>query len=296
MPDNGVRVGIDLGGSPDPEAIRAKLRRFTDAGFDTVEIDLNFLPLIIGGELKPDYVQWLGALIGEFPLGYSAHVGPGLDLRLGPSRDLHRAVLRASIEACARLRLSPLVLHYELASRDREAEDRFLEAHRWAAGLAAERGVLLCIENIEVELMDPVIRFVETVGHPNLRMTVDVGHAYLAARYFNFDFLDAIRRAMPLAAHMHLSDNTGDFEELRVTNRPVYDAMDMGFRTAFGRGDIHVPPFWGRIPYDEVFSAVFKAARDYRGVFLCEYNSHRFLPFLEQTQRQVREAILRARQ
>jgi sugar phosphate isomerase/epimerase len=285
------RIGIDLPENPAPDSMRNSLRLFAEAGYDCVEIDLSSLPLIIGGELKHEYVDWLGALLKEFPLAYSAHSGPGLDLRLDRGHEMHRAVLRSSIEICARLHMSPLVLHYECASRDLAEEERFLDAHRWASGVAAEEGVLLCIENIEVEHVDPVIRFVEAVGHPNLRMTIDVGHAFLAARYFHFDFLESIRKAMPLAGHMHLSDNTGDFEELRITNRPVYDNMNKGFRFAFGRGDIHAPPLWGRIPYDDVF----RIARDFRGIFICEHYSQYFLPFVGETRRRVREAILDAR-
>lgn len=291
MANGDVRIGIDLPGGLSPEGMRSTLRFFAEAGHDCVEIDLGSLPLIIGGELKPRYVEWLGALLKEFPFTYSAHSGSGLDLRLGHGHELHRAVLRSSIEICARLHLDPLVLHYECTSRDLAEEERFLDAHRWASGVAAEEGVRLCIENIEVEHMDPVISFVKAVGHPNLTMTIDVGHAFLAARFFHYDFLESIRKAMPLAGHMHLSDNTGDFEELRITNRPVYDTMNKGFRCAFGRGDIHVPPLWGRIPYDEVF----RLARDYRGIFICEYYSQYFLPFVAETQQRVREAILSAR-
>jgi sugar phosphate isomerase/epimerase len=291
MAEGGVRVGIDLPGDPRPDSLRESLRFFTEQGYDCIEIDLGMLPLIIGGEVRGEYVEWLGALMKEFPVAYSAHSIAGLDLRPARGHELQRAVLGSSIEVCARLGMSPLVLHYECASRDFAEEERFLDAHRWAADIAAKKGVLLCVENIEVEHMDPVIRFVESVGHSNLRMTIDVGHAFLAARYFHYDFLESIRAAMPLAGHMHLSDNTGDFEELRITNRPVYDAMGKGYRFALGRGDIHVPPLWGRIPYADVFHA----ARDFRGIFICEYYSEYFLPFVGETQRRVRAGILAAR-
>jgi len=291
MTKDDVRVGVELPSNPDPDSIRGSLRSYAEAGFNHVEFCLDIVPLILGGEVMPEYVDYMAGIFQAFPFSYSAHIGGGLNLRLEDGHELHRKALSSSIEVCQRLHMSPLVLHYECQSKDLMAETRFRDAHRWAADLAAEKGVLLCLENIEVEQMEPVVRFVEELAHPNLRMTIDVGHAFLAANYFHFDFLDAIRLAMPLAAHMHLSGNTGDFEELRITNRPVYDSLSKGQRFTFGRGDIHAPPLWGRIPYDEVL----RIARDYRGVFLCEYYTQFFKPFLADTQKRVREAVLKAR-
>lgn len=291
MAKDDVRVGVELPGNPDPDALRGSLRSYAEAGFDHVEFSLDIVPLIIGGEVAPQYVDYMAGIFKDFPFSYSAHICGGLDLRPEATHELHRRVLSSSIEVCSRLHMSPLVLHYECQSKDLRKEARFRDAHLWAADLAEKKGVLLCLENIEVEQMEPVVRFVQELAHPNLRMTIDVGHAFLAANYFHFDFLDAIRLAMPLAGHMHLSGNTGDFEELRITNRPVYDSLSKGHRFTFGQGDIHLPPLWGRIPYDEVF----RIAREYRGVFLCEYYTQFFKPFLADTQRRIREGILKAR-
>ncbi len=284
-------IGINLPGHPDPAVIRRNLAAFRENGFDAVEISLDSVPLIIDGEICTPWVDHLAQLLGEQPLRYSAHIGRGLDLRDLPNIAKHRDVLWASIEICARLGLSPLVLHFELRGRDQDAERTFLQAHRDAAEYAGERNVLLVVENIEVELVDPVVELVATVDSPNLRLAFDTGHAFLASRYFHFDFLDSFRRALPYLGHLHLSDNTGRFEELRITNRPVYDALPMGYRFEYGRGDIHLPPYFGKIPYDELFSL----AADYRGMYICEYSSDRFLPFNGDVQRKVRERILAAR-
>jgi sugar phosphate isomerase/epimerase len=183
------------------------------------------------------------------------------------------------------------VLHYELASRDARVEERFLDAHREAADAAVRLGLGLCIENIEVELVEPVVRFVREVDRPNFRMCFDTGHAFLAARYFHFDFLEALRAALPLVGHVHLNDNTGVFEELRITDRPTYNQLPMGLRRTFGRGDIHLPPFWGTIPFEEVFALL----KGYRGMFVCEYTAQDFSPFNRSVQEKVRKSILAAR-
>jgi sugar phosphate isomerase/epimerase len=135
------------------------------------------------------------------------------------------------------------------------------------------------------------VRFVCQVDRPNFRMNFDTGHAFLAARYFHFDFLEALRMALPQLGHVHLNDNTGVFEELRITDRPRYDHLSMGYRRTFGRGDIHIPPFWGVIPFDKVFGLL----KDYRGLFVCEYVAQDFLPFNRSVQEKVRQAIRAAR-
>lgn len=284
-------IGVNLPGTPDPEANRKRLSSFQQDGFDAVEVSLDSFPLIIDGEPCEPWIQYLETLLREFPFRYSAHIGRGLDLRDISKLHKHRAVLKHSIDICARLQMSPLVLHYEVRSRNLEVEKVFLEEHRRAAQYAGERGILLVVENIEVEWVDPVIELVAAIDSPSLRLAFDTGHAFLAAHYFKFDFLEAFKKALPYLGHFHLSDNTGVFEELRITDRPVYDALPMGWRYEFGRGDIHLPPYWGKIPYDELF----RLASKYEGMFICEYYSERFLPFNGEIQKKVRERILKAR-
>jgi len=61
----------------------------------------------------------------------------------------------------------------------------------------------------------------------------------------------------------------------------------MGYRIEYGRGDIHLPPYFGKIPYNELFSLL----ENYNGMFICEYYAERFLPFGKLIQHKVREAI-----
>ncbi len=284
-------IGVNLPGTPDPEINRKRLSAFQQDGFDAIEVSLDSFPLIIDGEPCEHWIRYLHTLLKEFPFRYSAHIGRGLDLRDLPRIAKHRAVLRHSIDICARLQMSPLVLHYEVQSRNLEVEKAFLEEHRKAARYAGDKGVLLVVENIEVEWVDPVIELVSSVDSSSLRLAFDTGHAFLASHYFKFDFLESFKKAFPYLGHFHLSDNTGVFEELRITDRPTYDALPMGWRYEYGRGDIHLPPYWGKIPYDELF----RMASDYQGMFVCEYYSERFLPFNGAIQKNVRERILKAR-
>lgn len=283
-------IGINLpnnGSIADPEAARRSLAAFVADGFDAVEVCLETFPLIIDGEICEPWFERVKRLLGEFPLKYSAHIGRGLDLRDLRRKDKHKAVLGDSIDICARLGLSPLVLHYEVQSRNQEAEKYFLQAHREAADYAGEKGVFIVVENIEVELVKPVVDLVAAVDSPALRLAFDTGHAFLASHYFGFDFMEAFKSTLPYLAHLHLSDNTGTFEELRITDRPTYDSLPMGYRFEYGRGDIHIPPYFGKIPFDDIFALL----GDYSGMYLCEYYAERFLPLNGDVQRKVRRKV-----
>ena len=221
-------IGINLpNGSCDPDATEQYLSTFAADGFGAVEVCLDTYPLIVDGEVCEPWAAQLETRLNLHPFKYSAHIGRGLDLRDLGRKDKHRAVLMASIDICSRMGMSPLVLHYEVKGRSRATEEYFVQAHRQAAEYAQTKGVLLVVENIEVELVEPVVELVAQVDSPNLRLAFDTGHAFLASAYFGFDFLDAFKLCLPYLGHLHLSDNTGEFETLRVTDRPTYDALPM---------------------------------------------------------------------
>ncbi len=291
-PMKDIVVGVNLPDvNGDPHAARSKLASTAEDGFDCVEIRLDQFPFIINGEVRGEVVAFVRGLLQEHRFVYTAHIGKGLDLRDLARYALHTKVLRSSIEVCSALGMRLLVLHYEAKSTDLLAEEKFLEAHAEAADYAAGLGVALRIENIEVERIDPLIDFVKKVGRKDFLLTFDTGHAYLASHRFHFDFLESLRQALPYVGHLHLSDNAGTFEELRLTNRLAYDNLATGYRVTFGRGDVHIPPFWGHIPYPEVFQLLC----DYDGIFVCEYHSDFFRPFNRSVQEKVRGAIREAR-
>jgi hypothetical protein len=61
----------------------------------------------------------------------------------------------------------------------------------------------------------------------------------------------------------------------------------MGYRFEYGRGDIHLPPYFGKIPYDELFALL----GSYAGMYICEYYTERFLPVNAEVQRKVRRGV-----
>ena len=283
----GPIIGVELPKNTNFASLDATLGQIADEGFDVVEISLDAFPLIVGGRICQPWVDVLAEVLPKYPLAYTAHIGQGLDLRDMNEARLHRSVLLSSLEICHQLGMDVLVVHYEVKSNDRRIEEHFLEAHRWAGDAAHKLGIRLCVENIEVELIEPLVRFIEDLAHPQVSLTLDTGHAYLASRYFNFDLLDAIASMAPYLGHVHLNDNTGVFEALRVTDRRAYDAMGMGYRRQFGRGDIHLPPYYGSVPFDAIFSIL----HHYNGTYVCEYPHGDYGPLNRSIQETVRERI-----
>ena len=272
-----MKIGINLPSSvSNPEEIRTWLKRFCDAGFETVEFSADSLPLIIGGELNRKMTDLVKNILNDFPLSYSMHIGYGIDLRDTENYLLQEKSLMASICAAAETGCNLLNLHYEKKSDSDEIEERFLEGHLKACDYAGEKGIDLTIENIEVEFVDPVIDFVKKVNRDNFKMNYDIGHGFLASDYLGFDFLESIKKSLPVLGHLHFSDNTGKFEMLRITDRPVYDNLPMGNRFALGRGDIHLPPLWGNIPYDKIAEIL----KGYDKTVICEFYAKYFIPFL----------------
>lgn len=263
-----VRLGLSIRGGDRRDEELAHARRL---GYDAVEISMDGTGLIFGGRLHPGLLREALDAFARHPFSYSVHSPSSLDLRdrrnREPQLDLARATLRFAREVGARV----LVIHFERRSRDRKDEAAFTEA---ILRLADEAGdVLLGIENIEVERVEPVVDRVRKIHRPNVMMTLDVGHAVLAAAHFKFDLLEAVRAARPVVGHVHVNDNFGRYDPLRLENFRLYRTQTPADTFPLGKGDLHLPVGWGTIPLDRVFEAL----RGYRGAVIHEYR-HALFP------------------
>ena len=105
------------------------------------------------------------------------------------------------------------------------------------------------IENIEVERCERVLEFLEDLRHPWVRMTYDFAHDYLAGDLFGYDHLQSARACVPYAAHLHLTDNFGRFNQARLGDFNLYQAIPQShiavigsWRPAPAAGLGHAPP------------------------------------------------------
>jgi sugar phosphate isomerase/epimerase len=228
---------------------------------------------------------------------------PGRDGKLDSSMD--RDIFVASLDFCAAIGAGVMVYHSGLIALHRAAaglEDlpsdeeleraraREVAALRELMPLAAERSVVVAMENrdphpwelatlrrygrSEAELLKyhagmslpELVNQVEAVNHPNLGLTLDFGHLFLAANQCGFDFLDAIRKAAPHIRHLHASDNFG-----RLGG--PFDSLN--HRIPSGEGDVHLPPCWGTIPHVEAL----RQLPTYEGLYILEMRPRFFEHF-----------------
>jgi sugar phosphate isomerase/epimerase len=211
---------------------------------------------------------------GRMNLAFPAQ-GPGYT----PDLAQEKAVFVACLDFCAQIGARVMVYHSGLIALHEFAyglgplpDGEQLDAGRMrevsALGeilpRAADRGVIVAMENRDPHpweiaallqsgrspdylltfhsgLSIPhLVRQVNEVNHPNLGLTLDLGHLFVAANFCGFDYLEAIRQAAPHVRHIHGHDNFGRMGT-------VFD--DLHERIPYGDGDLHLPPGWGTIPH-----------------------------------------------
>ena len=293
------------------------LTYFHQLGYKLVEINISPFSLIINGELRQPQLEDFRAVLQNFPLRYSAHGLLRLNLAYDPRHDLCCQIMQCQIEICRAMGASRLVYHSGLQALDgvragvrrtllsdgelKEGAQREVMAFKNLASVAADAGVIICMENANPHQWEhnliaqfgrpdseldkyharlrtgPIVRQLEAIGHPNVAMTLDIAHLHLAAHTLGFDYLPAISEAAPWARHLHLNDNFG--------------RLDQGFEAEyegwpFGEADAHLLPGWGSIPYHDVF----KRLPDYTGDVILEIEAG-FWDYLDEG-RQTVQAIL----
>lgn len=91
---------------------------------------------------------------------------------------------------------------------DTEALSRYGESVTGLAGVAAGYGIKLCIEHFPGKAL-PTVRdtldYIEKLGHDNLYLLFDIGHAQISKEYP----AEALARAGDRLGYFHLDDNDG---------------------------------------------------------------------------------------
>jgi sugar phosphate isomerase/epimerase len=268
-------------------------------GYRVVELGIEQQNLIINGEIKFPEFNNLKSILNNFPITYTVHGYVRLNLAYDERIELCRKVLNAQIEFCKGIGATRLVIHSGLESLTtirQKVRDTLLSndellfgkknevvALKAAGKLASDAGVDICVENGDPHLweinvitqsggkpsdlakyherllLQNIVNQLEEINLPNVVMTLDVGHLFIAAKILGFDYLSAIRNAAPWIKHLHISDNFGNLD------RNVYNEPD---RWAFGEADMHMPPGWGCIPLEQAINCL----PDFEGYAILEIN------------------------
>lgn len=316
--------GEHLGGSL--TQLAADLRLFQECGFDGVELSVHGLDVINGGRLLRGQLDRVRAIVAGFAFAYTVHAPDNVNLAFPQKRWRHenesameRDVFLASLDFCAAIGAGVMVYHSGLMALApvaagleplpgeeelERAREREVAALRDLVPLAAERGVVVAMENRDPHpwevatlrrhgvpdeqlhkyhagmLLPVLVAQVEAVNHPNLGLTLDFGHLFLAASQVGFDYLQAIAQAGPYIRHLHTSDNWG-----RLGG--PFDSLS--HRVPFGEGDVHLPPGWGAIPHVEAL----RQLPGYEGYYVLEIRP-RFYEHLPEAVEATRHIVRQA--
>lgn len=220
-------------------------------------------------------------------MSYSFHAPHSLNLFNKQQKgNLEEEVLLASIEIASCLQGKTLVYHPGryiaeesfLYPRDWveytcEEKARFLEEEcsvlTKAANDAAKGNLQIALENMRPFLdhksycyaVNPMelVSQVREIGKPNVGMTLDIGHLYLACPFYDFSLENVLTEISPYVIHMHIHDNFG--KASYSTEKNQHELIPQG------RGDMHMPIGNGDVPFEVIKEITMK---EYKGMFIHE--------------------------
>ena len=265
------------------------LRFFQEIGYNYVEIPVDVIDVVYRGELLPRRIRDLRTLLSSFDLKYTVHAPLALNLRDQENSQVQRELFKASLDLTVEIGAEIFVYHYGQSTQDSRLEDALYQGMLEMADYAGDRKIEICVENIEIDTVQNVVAFVGELGTESIGMTFDFGHGYLAAKYFGFDFLESVRMAKPYIHHIHISDNFGRFEPMRLVSYEQYKLIPYRKRLSLGKGDLHLPPGWGEVPLEGALELL----DDYEGVLILEYYHHRYRPEAREILESVRACVER---
>jgi sugar phosphate isomerase/epimerase len=266
----------------DLERLTDTLAQVTVIGYDAAELTPHSVDAIRYGQLDRRQVARVQEITSSFPLHYTVHAPNGLNVAHHEDLNSQMQVFRACLDFCAEVESDVLVYHSGQIGLERAAwglaplpTSEELKGY-WMtetanlaelADYAAPLGVTIAIENRDPHLweiatlaragysaaelptfhqgmrLDLLCAQVQEIGAPNVGLTLDVGHAYLASTFWPTDFCTGLIKAAPYVRHLHWHDNFGRLDGF---------SADQHDRLPNGEGDLHLPPGWGSIPLEAV--------------------------------------------
>ncbi|HQL91592.1 MAG TPA: sugar phosphate isomerase/epimerase [Syntrophales bacterium] len=271
------------------DLLRRDLDRFSDLGLGAVEIPVHGLDAIVHGRLNRSRVTAVRDLLHGYDFTYSVHSPNPLNLMDRDHGALHYQVFRASLEFAVEIGAGVVVYHagryvpeetFAIPGHvilSQKEQDTLLDREACAIRDLADEfpDVCICIENARPYLYHSPYCYGENpkalrdlvlnISKPNVRVNLDTGHLYMAAKFYGFDPVDAVSDMAPLIAHAHVHDNFG----LSIH----HNEKQQTHLVPFGRGDAHMPVGWGEIPIGDLLGAFLEG---YRGLLITELRSRYF--------------------
>lgn len=294
---NEVRTDGDL------DVMRRDLDYFERARLDAVEIPPHGLDVIRNGRLDKRRMKEIRSILKDYDFRYSVHAPNPLNLMEESRAAAHRNVFQASLEFASEIGAAALVYHAgrkvpeeafyvtpQISYKKGELEGLMEHEATLLQKLAGEYPrVNICIENARpylhhspycyAENPDALRRQIVAVDRANVRMTLDIGHLFMASRFYGFNPVAAVHEARDIIGHIHIHDNFGDIVH--------YGDKQQTHQIPFGSGDSHMPVGWGAIPFAEILAAMIDG---YRGLFIMELRP-RYFRYTEESRRNLKKIL-----
>jgi hydroxypyruvate isomerase len=186
-----------------PGEFTTAVRRLADLGFSHVDV-------VAMADRPADHLEALadsGLLVSCASIGRELPDGETLDAESLADRRAAVESARRHIADAARLGTTACYL----APAQNAATDgltRFADSCAVLTDFAARHMVRLCVEHVPGSVLsraDDTVAWIRAVGHPNLRLLLDVGHCLITGE----DPLASVVLAGPLLGYVHLDDNDG---------------------------------------------------------------------------------------
>ena len=234
---------------------------FEELGVGSVEIPLYELDVLCGKKIIKDELNLLQKILRTSRLNFSLHGSMSVNLMDEVYMNDHCEILKRDIEVSEAINSRILVTHFGYTSNsihnDINKYEKLLkkqtEIYYELAEFAKAHNVILAIENLfpftstnYAPLPSEISSEIESLNHPNARITIDFSHAYLNCKHNKVDYLDQLSTMVPLAEHLHIHDSFGKLK--------VMDTYKHSEDVTYGQGDIHLPLGWGSIPFEKIFS------------------------------------------
>ena len=255
----GIGYGVQMGSSP--QELTENLQTLIDCGYDYVEVEPDKWRMWVGGRTDQRRLKQLVAVLDEFRdrLGYTMHLPGQTNMFDVADLDYHQALLRAGLDVGKAIGATAMAYHagyrltlpagtsqpmQELMARERDILLSYAdEVAGWGGNISIETHGL--VENASYTAFPEMhARFVEEINHPGIGLCIDFGHSFLSSQWNGFDYLEGIARMAPLTTHFHVQDNMG------ISAYSGRTSLDLG------RGDLHLAPGDGAVPFNEVFSTI----------------------------------------
>jgi sugar phosphate isomerase/epimerase len=201
---------------------------FEPAVRQAAALGFRHVDLVALSERPPAHVDALAdadVLVSCCPIGRGLPDAQTLDAPMRADRVAALDTMKRHIGDAARLGATNA---YIIPGLDADAHglDRFAEACALLADFAAQRMVKLCVEHIPGRALPTAagtLAWLETIGHPNLFLLVDVGHCLISGE----DPAAIVAQAASRLGYIHFDDNdgAGDLHWPLLTGRLTQESL-----------------------------------------------------------------------